>query len=73
MHKVIMADGSVVECYGDLEDNSNFAVVCENEEDDGVWADGNPESEDYTFADWEEVVAVLSDHFDSPIVEITAV
>lgn len=73
MHKVTLSDGSIVECYGDLEDNSNFAVVCENEEDDGIWADGNPENDDYTFIDWEEVVAVLSDHFDSAIVEITAV
>jgi hypothetical protein len=55
-----------------LQDDSNFAVVCEEEDDDGIWCDGNPNSEDYTFSSWEEVVKVLTLEFDN-IVEITAV
>jgi hypothetical protein len=62
-----------ISCYGKLMDNSNFHVVCEDEEDDSVWCDGNPESEDYTFQDWEDVVDCLNQHYASPIVEITAV
>lgn len=59
-----------VTCYGELRDDSNFEVVCENEEDDGCWADGKPDGG--SFATWEEVVNTLYKHFDSPIVEISA-
>jgi hypothetical protein len=61
-----------ITCYGELRDCSNFAVVCEEEDDDGIWCEGNPNSEDYTFSSWEEVVKVLTLEFDN-IVEITAV
>lgn len=72
MYKVILF-GVETECYGTLEDNSNFQVVCEDEEDDGVWCDGNPNSKDYTFETWEDVVLTLQPHFNSNIVEITAI
>ena len=62
-----------VECYGELQDSSNFHVVCEDEDDDGIWCEGNPHSEDFTFKSWESVVAELSKHFASPIIEISAV
>lgn len=65
--------GTVTECYGELEDSSNFEVVCANEEDDAVWCDGNPNSEDYTFETWEDVVMTLQPHFDSDILEISAI
>jgi hypothetical protein len=70
--KMIVVNG--VECYGELQDDSNFHVVCENEEDDDVWLEGNPDNEeDYTFSSWEEVVTVLSQFYDATIIEITAV
>ncbi len=59
-------------CYGPLEENSNFHVVCEDEEFDEAWCDGNPNSEDFTFASWEEVCAELVKHFPD-IVEIEAI
>ena len=34
MYKVDLL-GTVTECYGTLEENSNFEVVCVNEDDDG--------------------------------------
>ena len=66
-------NGTEVVCYGHVMDDSNFHVVCEDEEEDGVWADGNPKSEDYTFSSWQDVVDTLQEHFASDIVEITAI
>lgn len=73
--KIIMYNDEAVECYGDVEENSNFYVVCHDEDQDGIWADGNPASENGTFKSWEEVVQVLSEQncFDSGIIEITGV
>ena len=74
-----MADGYKVTwfgvettCYGELAENSNFHVVCEDEDADGVWCDGVDAAteENYT---WENVVLYLQRYFDSDIVEITAV
>lgn len=73
MHKVMMHDGRMVECYGEVKEDSNFSVVCDNEEDDDIWCEGHPDNETGIFADWEDVVAALSDHFSSDIIEITAV
>lgn len=73
--KIVQYQDEMIECYGDLEENSNFHVVCRDEEQDDAWVVGNPNSEDYTFESWEQVVQVLSeqDCFDSGIIEITAV
>ena len=62
-----------VDCYGELRDDSNFLIVCEDEEYDGTWADGNPRSPDYTFENWTQVVAVLTSMYRKDIVEISAV
>jgi hypothetical protein len=59
-------------CYGELEENSNFSVVCEDEEFDDTWCEGNPNSAEYTFASWEEVCAELVKHFPE-IEEIEAI
>ena len=56
-----------VECYGTLEETSNFSVVCLDEWDDDIWCDGV--DGDLT---WETVVAELQPHFASRIVEISA-
>lgn len=61
-----------VDCYGELQDDSNFSVVCEDEWDDGVWTDGNPRT-NQPFTDWDQVVTILSQYFDSKIVEIEAI
>jgi len=62
-----------VECYGKLEDDSNFELVCEDEEHDGVWCNGNPDSPDFTFDSWEQVVETLKAYYDATIIEIHAV
>jgi hypothetical protein len=64
--------GRIIECYGELQDNSNFQVCCEDEYEDGIWADGNPGSADWSFSSWQEVVETLSQYFEN-IEEITAV
>lgn len=58
-------------CYGELEDDSNFEVVCEEEEDDMCWTDGNLTT-GRSFQSWEEVIDVIQRYVNSPIVEITA-
>jgi hypothetical protein len=65
---IVHYQGRDVECYGTLADDSNFSVVCVDECDDDIWCysiDG-----DMT---WEAVVAELQPHFDSDILEISAV
>jgi hypothetical protein len=64
--------GKYVTCWNELLDDSNFHVVCADEENDSIWCEGNPNSEDYTFSSWQEVVEVLSVYF-KDIEEITAV
>jgi len=70
--QIIQYNDGEVYCYGELDEISNFEVVCENEEDDDTWCNGNPDSEDGIFSSWEEVVRVLSRYYND-IIEITAV
>ena len=64
---VVHYKGRDVECYGDLEETSNFNVVCYDEWDDDVWCNGitGPLT-------WETVVAHLQLYFESDILEISA-
>lgn len=59
-----------VECYGELAENSNFVLVCEDEEDDGVWCDGLPKGVAYT---WPNVVEYLTRAAPGQLVEVSAV
>jgi hypothetical protein len=65
---IVHRNGINVECYGDLEETSNFEVVCEDEYDDSTWCDGieGPLS-------WEQTVAFLQAYYASDILQITAV
>jgi hypothetical protein len=67
---IVHYEGRDVECYGTLEEDSNFSVVCDDESDDSVWTDGDPDNESFTA--WEDVVASLQMHYDSDILEISA-
>lgn len=69
--KHVKIDG--VSCYGEVRDNSNFYIICTDEEYDGVWADGNPESPDGTFKNWTEVVRYLKAHYRDDIEELQEV
>lgn len=67
---VVHFEGRDVECYGELEENSNFSVICDDEYDDDVWYNADPVTGN-PFEDWETVVARLQPYFDSGIVEIS--
>lgn len=64
---IVHFEGRDVECYGTLEEDSNFSVICEDEEDDDVWCNGiiGPMT-------WEDVVPLLQPYFNSDILEIGA-
>jgi hypothetical protein len=68
---IVRYNGTDVECYGDLEENSNFSVVCEDEEDDSIWCEGRPMGG--WFTEWEDVVECLQREYASRILEIVAV
>lgn len=68
---IVPFEGREVECYGVLNEDSNFEVVCEDEADDFIWCDGNPEGG--SFATWEEAVQALQLEVHSDILEISAV
>ena len=61
-----------IECYGELMETSNFEIVCEDEENDTIWTDGNISTESGIFNSWEEVAAVLTDNVEGNILEIVA-
>jgi len=67
---IVHYDGYDVECYGELCENSNFSVICEDEEHDDTWSatplDGG------WFTAWEDVVECLQREYPSRIVEISA-
>ena len=64
--------GNKVECYGTLEENSNFSVVCDDESFDDIWCNADPVTGN-AFESWQNVVDRLSDQFESVIIEISAV
>jgi hypothetical protein len=73
MKHMVKVAGYEVECYGLLEENSNFEVVCDDEEDDSIWCEGNTET-DEPFTSWEECVEHLVEmYFPATIIQITAV
>lgn len=69
-YKVIFL-GTETMCYGELRDDSNFEIVCEDEGDDCVWADGNPH--DREWLNWDDVIITLQPYFKSSIIEISAI
>lgn len=69
---IIKYKGQKVYCYGKVRDDSNFEVVCDDEWHDGIYANGNPESDDYTFKNWTEVVHFLIDNYRPDIEQLTA-
>ena len=67
---IVHFEGRDVECYGDLEEDSNFSIVCEDEYEDMVWCASNPVGDSFT--SWEEVVFALQSYLTSDILEISA-
>lgn len=56
-----------VECYGSLQDTSNFAVICEDEEVD--WIETCYQGP----LNWESVVQFIKSRTKSGVIEISAV
>ena len=52
-----------VDCYGEVKPETSFIICCDNEDYDGVYADGNPNDEDYEFSNWDEVVTYLLKYY----------
>lgn len=67
---VVSYKGREISCYGKLQEDSNFNVVCDDEWDDDDWCDGN--SAGGSFLTWEAVIEGLQPYFNSDIVEISA-
>ena len=44
MEHIVISGDLAISCYGLLEENSNFEVVCDDEEDDSIWCEGNTET-----------------------------
>ena len=68
-------DITKIQIFGELNDNSNFEVVCEDENDDSCWIEGNPinsEFAGFTFKNWNEVKKTLIKYYDSDILEISS-
>ena len=70
-YKVVWFDKETT-CYGELNDCSNFDVVCENEYYDDTWCNGLDAFTDANLT-WDNVVLYLQKYFPSDILEITAV
>lgn len=64
---VVHFKGRDIECYGELEDDSNFDVICDDEYYDDTWCYGVDGE-----LTWENVVAYLQTQFNSDIIEISA-
>ena len=64
--------GVETDCYGELDETSNFHVVCEDESDDSVWCDGVDAFTEANYT-WDNVVLYLQRFYGSDIVEISAI
>jgi len=69
---ITTAGDAEISCFGELQDDSNFEVVCEHEEDDFMWLLGNTYT-DKPFATWQEVADFLQKRSEGFVVEISAI
>ena len=59
-------DGGTTSCYGKVEEDSNCVVVCDDENNDGIWA-GEFGFEPKT---WPQVCEYLEKYYDSKIEQL---
>ena len=62
------ADGETVECYGEIKWDSNFELICDDEDFDGVAVDINGE----THNSWEKVCKHVIENYRADLVEISS-
>lgn len=60
-------DGGTTDCYGYVEETSNFSLVCDNEYNDGIVSDYEGAS------NWESVCKYLETRYNGQIEEITVI
>lgn len=65
-------DGGKCDCYGTIEEDSNFEIVCYDEEDDCIWLTGNHDT-DEPFKSWQEAVTWLCENVNPKIEQLTAI
>lgn len=58
-------DGDTTYCYGKIEEDSNFSIVCEDEFADGVWTDNEK------FTTWRQVCKFLENNYNTKIEQIS--
>lgn len=59
-------DGGTTDCYGELREDSNIQVTCEDENFDGIVTDNELKT-------WRGVCIYLERHYNKQIEELTAV
>jgi uncharacterized protein YbdZ (MbtH family) len=59
-------DGGTTLCYGVVEEDSNFSVVCSDEDMDGIWAGDI----DFVPTDWKSVCQYLEQYYYDQIEEL---
>jgi len=74
MLEIVFVGHQKIECYGELQDNSNIQVICGDEWQDDVWMEGNTDT-DQPFQSWQEAAEFLTKlpKFDSGIFELSAI
>ena len=61
-------DGGTTYCYGEVREDSNFEVTCDNEINDGVYCDNDSEKNNT----WRRVAKHLEEVYDTQIEELVA-
>ena len=65
--KVITRNGQAVECYGEFRDDSNFEVIFDNEDYDGIFADSAT-----SWVDAVEKLTAYAKRIGTTVIEMTA-
>ena len=60
-------DGGTTFCYGEVREDSNFDIVCENENYDNVWTDND------SCRTWNQVCKYLENNYNPHIEQLEAV
>ena len=65
-HVYTRKDGGETWCYGIIEEDSNFSVVCNDENQDGIWC-GDLE---FTPENWDQVCKYLEENYNDKIEQL---
>ena len=68
-YKYARKDGGHTFCYGELCEDSNFDIVCEDEEYDGIWPMRDPD----IYPTWHAACRHLEEEYNNKIEELSAI